>query len=145
MKLLLSCIAAAAALVGIAQQSFAVVGNCAPDFQWSNLPVGVQCPGSGLLVDIRSVASIDRPILGQTFWKYRINMQAGPAASAQPRVGASLVTLGGAFAVASATGTKCPEAVDTTVGNGVGSDAQCVTVGSGTGFPRKVRIFHNHI
>jgi hypothetical protein len=47
--------------------------------------------------------------------------------------------------VVGTNGIKCPEAVDTTVGNGVGSDAHCTTAGSGSGIPRKVRVFHSHI
>jgi hypothetical protein len=144
MKLLLSCVAACAAVAALAQASFASTQQCA-DTTFPFLPVDVTCPSAGTLNNIKSVSHISAAA-GQTLWTYSTDMQVGPSSAASPRAAADLITSTGAFAV-NINGIQCPESVDITVGNGAQLPAKnCQTVAAGqAGNPRKVRIFHQHI
>ena len=150
MKLLLSCIAAGAAVIALAQSSFAVLANCQdqafPTTAFNNKTFTCP-PSSGTFNAIRSVATISgsNPLLNVVNWTYRTDMQIGPT-SASPVAAAALINNNSQFALDVGKGTLCPEGVDNTVNNGPGSGQQCQTEGAFTPrSARSVRIFHSHI
>lgn len=150
MKPLLSCIAAGAAVIALAQSSYAVLASCQnqafPTTAFSN-KIFTCPPSSGTFNAIRSVTTItgSNPNLNVINWTYSTDMKSGPA-FASPVAAAALINNNSQFAVDVGKGTLCPESVDNTSGNGPGFGQQCQTEGKFT--PRQarsVRIFHSHI